>query len=94
MHRLTLRDVFWLIAIIAMAIGWSVDHRNAGRRFDEAAKKFDSEKQRMESMLRVYRWHYRPSRTGLVHEGERVPPDPAIFHPPTTPHLFELTPPP
>ena len=32
MFRFTIRDVLWLTAIVALAIGWGIEHRRAAAR--------------------------------------------------------------
>jgi len=31
--RFTIRDVLWLMVVVALALGWWLDHRKAQRRF-------------------------------------------------------------
>ena len=33
MFRFTIRDVLWLTAVVALAVGWFVEHRATERRF-------------------------------------------------------------
>jgi hypothetical protein len=37
MFRFTIRDVLWLTVVVAMAMGWLIDHRASSKRLKEAA---------------------------------------------------------
>jgi hypothetical protein len=37
MFRFSIRDVLWLTALVAVATGWWIDHRNSSYRLREAA---------------------------------------------------------
>ena len=36
MFRFTIRDVLWLTVVVAMGVGWVVDHRSQSRRVQSA----------------------------------------------------------
>lgn len=41
MFRFTIRDVLWLMVVVAVTVGWCVEHRSA-RRWQWAAEKLAS----------------------------------------------------
>jgi hypothetical protein len=39
--RFTIRDLLWLMVVVAMAIGWLVDHQIAGARYQYLLQEFN-----------------------------------------------------
>jgi hypothetical protein len=37
MFRFTIRDMLWLTVVVALGIGWGLDHRRSAERYSEAA---------------------------------------------------------
>ena len=52
MFRFTIRDVLWLTALVALAVGWWLDHREVQRQGEARAAAIRSHAEALQAALR------------------------------------------